>query len=101
MEWDLRHYKNGALLHIRVQTHAPENCISTAFEGILRIKVTAPPVKGAANEACIKLLSCFFKIPKSQIACVRGLHSKDKWLWFQSLDPTVMKKTLDLEILNR
>ncbi len=101
MVWDLRHYKKGALLHIKVQTKAQKNCFSGVFGGVLRIKVRASPVKGAANEVCIKLLSCFFKTPKSQIAFVRGLRSKDKWLWFKSLDPAVMTKILDLEFLNR
>jgi len=99
--WDLHPFKNGVLLHIKVQSNASINCLAGVFEGVLRIKVTASPVKGAANAACIKLLSRFFKIPKSQITFVRGLRSKDKWLWFKSLDPTVMTNSLDLEFLNR
>lgn len=98
MAWDISHYKNGALLHIKVQTNTKKNGLLADAKGLIQLRVTASPMKGAANEACIKLLSRFFKIPKSRITFVRGLRSKEKYLWFHSIDPTVLIKVLDSEL---
>jgi hypothetical protein len=44
----------------------------------LKIKLTAPPVDGAANRMCIQYLSKWLKIPKSSIEIVSGHGSKTK-----------------------
>lgn len=52
-------------------------------EKILRVKVTAVPENGKANDALIKLLSAFFKVPKSKISLIRGATSRIKYLEIQ------------------
>lgn len=47
---------------------------------ILRVKVTAVPEDGKANEALIKLLSKTFRIPQSRISLARGATSRIKQL---------------------
>ena len=49
-------------------------------EKVLRVKVTAIPESGKANEALIKLLSGFFKVPRSRITVLRGSRSRVKLL---------------------
>ncbi len=44
----------------------------------LRIKVTAVPEDGKANDALIKLLSKTFSVPKSKITIVRGAKARLK-----------------------
>lgn len=44
----------------------------------IQLKITAPPVDGAANQACIKFLSKEFKTSKSSIRIVRGETSRQK-----------------------
>lgn len=46
--------------------------------GIVKIKVTAPPVDGLANRAVIELFSKELKIPKKDIAIISGEKSKNK-----------------------
>lgn len=50
----------------------------TKVSGIYLIRVTAPPVKGEANKAMIKLLAQYFKVAKSEIDIIKGLTSKTK-----------------------
>ena len=52
-------------------------------EKVLRVKVTAVPENGKANVALIKLLSTFFKVPKSKISVIRGATSRIKHLEIQ------------------
>lgn len=65
-------------ISVKVIAGARQNQV-VGWEGdILKVKVTAPPEKGEANEAVIDLLSTFFKIPKSKIVLLRGHKSRNK-----------------------
>ncbi|OGH93591.1 MAG: hypothetical protein A2538_05190 [Candidatus Magasanikbacteria bacterium RIFOXYD2_FULL_41_14] len=48
--------------------------------GTIKVKLTAPPVDGKANEALIELLSKKYQIPKSRIKIISGQKSKNKTL---------------------
>ena len=47
-------------------------------DGTLLLKVTAPPVDSAANEAVIELLAATLDIPKRDITIVRGGTARNK-----------------------
>lgn len=51
--------------------------------GALRLRLTASPVEGAANEACRAFLADLFHISKSRIQIVRGHRSRQKWIQIQ------------------
>lgn len=68
-----------ALVQVRVQPRASRNQVQVANNSnCLRIKVTAPPVKGAANRACIELLAHALAVRKSDLAIVKGHQARDK-----------------------
>lgn len=67
------------LLKIRVLPRSSRNeVVGKMADGILKVKLTAPPVDGKANEALVELLSEEYNISKSKIKIVRGLTSKNK-----------------------
>ena len=45
-----------------------------------KIKITAPPVDGAANSEIIKIFSKLLNIPKASIEITSGLSSRNKTL---------------------
>lgn len=47
-------------------------------DGTLKVKLTAPPVEGKANEALIELLATHYDVPKNKIKIISGLTSKNK-----------------------
>jgi uncharacterized protein (TIGR00251 family) len=47
-------------------------------DGTLKIRLTAPPVDGAANEALVKFLSEALSVSKSQVEIVTGHTSREK-----------------------
>ncbi|MCB9798794.1 DUF167 domain-containing protein [Candidatus Nomurabacteria bacterium] len=66
-------------LAIKVIPRAKENKIEGTLEsGSLRVRLTAAPTDGQANEQLIKLVSKHFKIAKSCIRIVRGHTGRDK-----------------------
>ncbi|HEY5599433.1 MAG TPA: DUF167 domain-containing protein [Candidatus Manganitrophaceae bacterium] len=93
--WDLRPYKSGSLLHVRVKPNASRNEVESCAEGILRLKLTAAPVEGAANEALLKYLSSLLDIPKTRMEIVKGAHAKDKRVWIKDLQPAALARRLE------
>lgn len=68
----------GLLLRVYVQPRASYNKIVGIHGEALKIKLTAPPVDGAANAMCLKYLAKFFKLPKSSIDIVAGKTGRNK-----------------------
>ncbi len=48
------------------------------MNGALKVRLTAPPVEGAANDALVKLVSTALGIPQRRIAIVSGQTSRTK-----------------------
>lgn len=68
----------SATLSVRIQPRSSKNGINRMEDGSLKIRLTAPPVDGAANEALIKFLSDTLSISKSQVEIVSGLTGRQK-----------------------
>jgi hypothetical protein len=69
---------DGVLLAVKVQPRASRNEIGEALGNELRIKVTAPPVDAAANEALVRLLADALDCPRSRVELLRGHTSRHK-----------------------
>jgi uncharacterized protein len=71
---------DGAVrLAIRVVPRAGRNALDGVTEaGALRVRLTAPPVEGAANAALIAFLADALGVPKRSITLVRGERGRDK-----------------------
>ncbi len=67
-----------AFLAVRIQPRASRNGILVRSDGSLTIRLTAPPVDGAANEALIKFLADVLGVGRSQIEIVSGQTSRQK-----------------------
>ena len=66
------------LLAVKLQPRASVNAIGEPLGGELRIKVTAPPVDAAANEALVRLLADVMDFPRSRVELLRGHTSRHK-----------------------
>ena len=64
-------------MSVRVIPRSSKNSI-TWEEGVLKVRLTAPPVDGAANEALIALLAQRLGLPKRDIAIVQGATGRQK-----------------------
>ena len=72
------------LISVRVVPRAHHEDIAREGEG-LRVRVTAPPVEGAANDAVIALLARSLKLPKGSVALVRGASARTKTIAVQGI----------------
>lgn len=89
---------DGAQIFLRVSPAASENGVaglwrSTDGEVRLAVKVIAPPDKGKANIAVLKLLSKHLGLPKSMLSITAGECARLKTVSLQS-DPDVLNRML-------
>jgi uncharacterized protein len=83
----LRVQTDGVLLSVKLQPRASANEIGDSLGDELRIKVTAPPVDAAANEALVKLLAQHLDCPRNRVELVRGHTSRHKTIKLYGLAP--------------
>lgn len=66
------------ILHCHFQPKASSDDLVGAHGDHLKIRITAPPVDGKANEHIIKWFSKLFKVPKNQISILKGELGRQK-----------------------
>jgi len=82
-------------LKAKVIPGARENRV-VGFKGdVLKVKVTAPPIGGKANEALTNLLAELLGTRKGNIEIVKGLKSRRKLIRLTDLDERVLKEFLE------
>ena len=69
---------DGVTFPVKVHPKAKRERISGLLGDTLKLEVTAPPIDGRANEACISFFSKFLKVPRSSITIAAGLRSRNK-----------------------
>ena len=74
----LQPHGDGFHLSVKLQPRASKDEIGAPAGNELKVKVTAPPVDFAANEALLRLLSDRLDCPRSAIQLVRGQTSRHK-----------------------
>ena len=74
--------RDGAdlVLQVEIQPRASTDVIAGVMDGRLKIRLTAPPVEGRANEQLIAFLARAFRVPKGSVILERGDASKRKQL---------------------
>jgi uncharacterized protein len=90
----LKEGPEGITFQVRVLPRSSRNQVAGVSGGVLKIKLTAPPVEGAANEMLIEFLSEKLKISKSKISIVRGQSSKSKTVMASGIDAGQLGKIL-------
>ena len=85
---------NGVRLSVRVQPRASSTGIAGIHGDALKVRLTAPPVDGAANAALVKLLAETFGIPVRAITIVAGSGSRTKVVELDGITEEAVRKLL-------
>jgi uncharacterized protein (TIGR00251 family) len=78
MEIPYKKIEGGLQLKVKVEPRSSKRSVSGVMGDVVKVKLTAPPVDGAANEQLVEVLAETFGIRKSSIKIVKGLSSKNK-----------------------
>jgi uncharacterized protein (TIGR00251 family) len=86
--------KPSSTLSIRVQPRARKDEIAGRRGEALLVRLTAPPVEGAANRALIRFLAQQLGVRPGQITILRGGKSRDKVLQVEGLGADEIERRL-------
>jgi uncharacterized protein len=81
-----------------LQPRASKNEIGEPLGDELKIKVTAPPVDAAANEALIELLAEKLDCPRGKVELLRGHTSRHKTILLHGFMPEDVRSKLILAV---
>ena len=72
------HDRAGVTFAVKVHPRAKKNAITGEVGDALKLSLTAPPVEGRANEACIEFFAKLLKVPRSSVTIASGQTSRNK-----------------------
>ena len=68
----------GATFQVKVHPRARKNAITGTVGDALKLALTAPPIEGRANDACIDFIAKFLNVPRSSVTIAAGESSRQK-----------------------
>lgn len=74
----IRDTLEGVVFAVRVQPRARRNALAGEVGEALKVALTAPPIEGRANEACVEFFAELLRVPRSSVTIVAGLRSRNK-----------------------
>jgi uncharacterized protein (TIGR00251 family) len=86
MTLHISRHKEGIQFSAAIVPRASKNEITGVMNGALKIRLTSPPVEGAANKACIKFIAKRLGVSQSRVDIVGGLTSKNKIIRIEGMD---------------
>jgi len=97
----VRATNDGTSFAVRVQPRAKRNAVVGEMSGAVKIALTAPPVEGKANEACIAFLADLLEVPRSSITIAAGETSRNKIIRVSGLKAAEVDQRLQNAISNK
>jgi uncharacterized protein len=91
---EIKKVPQGLIFRVYAQPRASKNQIVGAYQNALKIKLSAPPVEGAANQKCLEVLSKALSVPKSALTITGGLTSRHKEICLEHRDPDHLKRII-------
>ncbi len=88
---------SGATLAVRIHPRARKNAITGELGDALKISLTAPPVEGRANDACIEFLASLLQVPRSSVTVTSGQSSPKKVIRVSGLSADELRKRLSMD----
>jgi len=100
-ELNIRETPKGIVFKVLVQPKSSMNTIVGCHNGALKIKITSPPVDGAANKTCIEFLAKMLNVSKSCFQIISGHSSRNKQFLFHCDSEKGNEKQMILNLLSQ
>jgi uncharacterized protein (TIGR00251 family) len=84
----------GVTFTVKVQPRARKNAITGVVGDALKLALTAPPVDGRANEACIEFFANLLDVPRSSVTIASGKTSRNKVIRVAGLTADEVRRRL-------
>ncbi len=93
--WRITENEQGVQFSLRVQPKSAKDELVGFQEDALKIKIAALPADGAANEACIKFIAKWLKVPRSSVEIKHGHSGRNKTIMVYGLDKESLLKAAE------
>ncbi len=90
----VRDTPSGAIFQVKVHPRAKKNAITGEIGDALKLALTAPPVEGRANHACIEFLAEVLNVPRSSVTIAAGESSRNKIILVRGLSAAQVEERL-------
>ena len=84
----------GVTFAIKVQPRAKRNAILGELGDALKVALTAPPVDGKANQACVEFFSEILRVPRSAVMIAAGQTSRNKVIRVVGISAALVRERL-------
>ena len=87
---------DGVVLAVRVIPRSSKTEVAGTREDALVVRLAAPPVEGAANDALIELLADRLRVPRHAVRIVSGEHGRRKRVHIAGVTAAIVRQQFDL-----
>ena len=94
----VRDTPGGATFSVKVQPRARKNAITGEVGKALKLALTAPPVEGRANEACVEFLAETLGVSRSSVTIAAGQSSRNKLIRVAGLSADEVRRRLEKKV---
>ncbi len=84
--------QNWVRVEVQVKPRASHNRVEGFKEGVLQVRLTSPPVDGAANSSLVKLVSKSLGIARGKVRIVSGERSRKKVIEIEGVTEEEIKE---------
>ena len=88
------------IFKVYLQPKSSKNEVVGPYRDGIKVKVTAPPVEGKANEALIRFLAKELGVSPSSIEIINGQHSREKTLKISGISHGAVSLEKKIKVLN-
>ena len=86
----------GVTFAVKVHPRAKKNAITGELGSALKLSLTAPPIDGKANEACIEFFAKLLKVPRSSVTIASGQISRAKVICVAGISVEEVRKRVGM-----
>ena len=84
----------GVSFAAKIHPRAKKNAITGELGEALKVSLTAPPIEGRANDACIEFLAKLLNVPRSSVTIASGHTSRNKVIRVLGLSAEELRKRI-------
>jgi uncharacterized protein (TIGR00251 family) len=87
----------GTCFAVKIHPRAKKNAIAGDLGDALKVSLTAPPIEGRANEACIEFFANLLKVPRSSVTIASGQKSRNKVIRVSGLSAEEVRERIGIQ----
>jgi|AMWB02.1.fsa_nt_gi uncharacterized protein (TIGR00251 family) len=90
-----RQESTGVVLQLWIQPRASKNELVEVRDGALKVRLTSPPVEGAANDSCREYFAKLLGVSRGEVLLVAGERSRHKRLLISGYAVEEVRKRIE------